>query len=114
MLAPARERHDPHKPLRLRTTFFTMADSRRVHDAQAPCRPTETSFWELASLARFASFVSLARFARLARGNSVINRRMEPPTTRAGGQDDVSLTNSLKYGILVYGESFYMGAIFRE
>ena len=22
VLAPARERHDPHKPLRLRTTFF--------------------------------------------------------------------------------------------
>ena len=64
--------------------FYAMADSRRVHDAQAPCLRTETSFWELASFAR------LARLARLARGNGVINRRTNPPTTRAGGQDDVS------------------------
>ena len=82
VLAPARERHDPHKPPHLRTTFFAMADSRRVHDAQAPCLPTETSFWELAKLARFAR---LARLASFARGNGVINCSTEPPYhTRRG------------------------------
>ena len=62
-----------------------MSDSRRVHDAQAPCLRTESSFRELAELARFASFARFARFARLARGNGVINRSTEPPYhTRRG------------------------------
>ena len=64
---------------------YAMADSRRAHDAQAPCLRTETSFWELASFARFARLASFANLANLARGNGVINRRMEPPYhTRRG------------------------------
>ena len=56
--------------------FYAMADSRRVHDAQAPCLRTESSFWEL---------IRLARLARHARGSGVINRRTEPPYhTRRG------------------------------
>ena len=62
--------------------FYAMADSRRVHDAQAPCLRTESSFWELIRLARLAR---LASFARHTRGSGVINRITEPPYhTRRG------------------------------
>ncbi len=91
VLAPARERRNPHEPLRRRTTFFAMSDCRRVHDAQATCRRTESSLRELAefarvaSFARFARFASFASFARFARGNGVINCSTEPPYhTRRG------------------------------
>ena len=37
-----------------------------------------------------------SRGSRVSRQSGVITRGSEPPSTRAGGQDDGSLTNSLK------------------
>jgi len=36
------------------------------------------------------------RLSRLSRGSGVMKCSSDPPSTRAGGQDDVSFTNSLK------------------
>ncbi len=43
-------------------------------------------------------FARFARVARFIRGNGVWNCCSDPTFTRAGGQDDVSYTNSLKLG----------------
>ena len=61
--------------------------SGRVKDAQVPHIP---STWRILVLIRLASLARLARVARVARQSCPQTAAQDPPSTRAGGQDDVS------------------------
>ena len=61
-----------------------LTTSGRVKDAQVPHIP---STWRILEFIRLAS---LARVARVARQSCPQTAAQDPPSTRAGGQDDVS------------------------
>ena len=60
--------------------------SGRVKDAQVPHIP---STWRILVLIRVARHARQSRLARHARQSGAIDRSSGPPSTRAGGEDDV-------------------------
>ncbi len=67
------------------------------------CAQNQASPYLPPAACRCPRLPAAARVARVARGNGVRICSSDPTSTRAGGQDDVSYTNSLKlYTITLY------------
>ena len=87
VLAPARERHDPHKPPRRRITFLCHVRFQKLVSD------------EVTRIAVRSAFLELAAGDTGATGEAEVVSKpapQTPPPTHAGGQDDGSYTNSLK------------------